>query len=54
VLRLLLEDKVNADAKGIKDGGTALHVAAGKGHEGAVRLLLKHNADNQCERMIMA
>src|SRR5438046_8176838 len=36
----------NADVnKGDKGGGTALHWAAGNGHEAVVRLLLEHNAD---------
>ena len=41
---MLLEHRADVDAKA-EYGGTALHRAAEKGHEAAVRVLLEHRVD---------
>jgi ankyrin repeat protein len=43
-VRLLLEHRADVHAQN-QLGGTALHGAAGRGHEAVARLLLKHGAD---------
>jgi ankyrin repeat protein len=44
VVKLLLEHKADVNAKD-RDGETALHGAASRGHEALVKLLLEHKAD---------
>ena len=45
MVRLLLDAKVDVDARNSKYGETALYGAASNGHEAVVRLLLEHKAN---------